>query len=84
MKSDSLARYRDVKDEDIVDCPRCLAEGRGNYPISPAVGHCRRCGYVPWTPPAPEDGIVERTVRNWEEREARGEKTPRRLGKGGK
>lgn len=32
-----------VSDEEIIDCPRCLAEGRGNYPISPAVGHCRRC-----------------------------------------
>jgi hypothetical protein len=31
----------------VVDCPDCMREGRGNYPVSPAVGHCRRCGYRP-------------------------------------
>jgi hypothetical protein len=29
----------------VVDCPDCMREGRGNYPVSPAVGQCRRCGY---------------------------------------
>jgi hypothetical protein len=28
----------------VVDCPDCMREGRGNYPVSPTVGHCWRCG----------------------------------------
>ena len=36
--------FKNVKPEEIIDCPRCLQEGRGSYPISPAAGSCRRCG----------------------------------------
>jgi hypothetical protein len=39
-----LAGRRGVSEQEIVDCPRCLGEDRGPYPIAEDVGHCRRCG----------------------------------------
>ena len=29
--------------EDIIDCPRCEANGNFTQPLSPGVGYCRRC-----------------------------------------